>query len=109
MHNEQAKSVFASIELRVAADGSVRESKATSKSPTRVVGEPGTFAGFVRSTGDATAMPADFSITFPTLGTIKGKGNLIYASVNKGLAGNITARDGNDAVIGTLTLSAKQE
>lgn len=107
-HDEAAKSVFASAELRVAASNDVVGSTLSTKSPTATVGEVGALTGTIVPSSAATA-EADLSVALPTLGTFTMKGVLSYGAATRQLAGMLIARDAQGAPIGSALVAVQQE
>lgn len=107
-HDDPAKSVFASAELRVSASNDVAGSSLATKAPTTTVGEVGALTGTVVPSSAATA-EADLSVALPTVGTFRLKGVLNYGATTRQLAGMLTARDGQGAPIGSALVAVQQE
>jgi hypothetical protein len=107
-HNVSAQAIFMAGSLVVADDGNAAGSTLTTTSPTSVVGEIGVVTGRFTSTSEFN-VEADLAIAFPTLGAFTAKGAMFYAATTRALAGNLTARDAQRAVIGSLVMSVQRE
>lgn len=98
--DDPERSIFATVELQVDGDGELSIGRATTTSPTRIVGERGELTGQIRAR-DQLAADATIELQFPTLGGYAASGTLIYAELTQSLAGRLTTRDDAFAVVGT--------
>jgi hypothetical protein len=99
-HDDPAKSVFTTATLTIASGGAITGS-ATTKQPTAKIGESGTVTGTLTG-GD----PVDVAIvmTYPTMGTFRAHGAVVYAASTRQLAiSSLTTDDGTPKVVGRTT------
>jgi len=100
-------SIFATAEIEVAGDGSV-SGKITTKAPSATVGEVGSVSGTL-SLADVASYQADLVLELPTLGTFTAAGSLAYGEASGQLAGQLSARDDQGALVGSTIISVHQE
>jgi hypothetical protein len=71
-------------------------------------GEKGNISGTVVS-GNSGAVTFDLSFSSATLGNYSAKGNGVYSSFTKEIAGSITAKDANNVFIGDFVITLAKE
>ncbi len=102
-----ADAIFASCEIEVDGDGSVT-GVVTSKAPSATVGEEGTVTGRL-TPEDAISYETELTIAFPSLGTVRAAGVLVFAEPTRSLAGQLSARDEGGHLLGNAAFVAHQE
>lgn len=99
--------IFASAEIEVASDGTV-SGTITTKMPTATVGDIGSVSGTL-SPADVASYQADLVLEWPSLGTFTAAGSLAYGESSGQLAGQLSARDEQGALVGSTVVALHQE
>jgi hypothetical protein len=106
-HNTPSQSVFASISITIEDNGQAQGTLLT-KSPTQVVGDPGTVTGVMEIDGVA-GLAIDLALDFDQTGEFSLSGRITHSEADGSFGGSVVTRDGSDTVIGMTTLVARQE